>query len=102
MLESQANFRITGDDCFTIGRYAYNLKDWRHTRGWMLTALEKFDEENGTALLDVPSVYDHLSFSEYSVSENQSVGETKLCSIQCDNHFMVFASNCEIVEIKQV
>ena len=48
----------------------------------MLAALEKFDEENGTALLDVPSVYDHLAFSEYSVSENHSVGETKLQYVQ--------------------
>ena len=56
-----------GEDCFTVGRYAYNQGLWRHTRQWMLTALERFDEENGSEL-DIPSVYDHLAFSEYSVS----------------------------------
>ena len=58
----------TGKDCFTIGRYAYNQKDWIHTRQWMVTALERFDEKNDTSL-DVASVYDHLAFAEYSVGE---------------------------------
>ena len=63
----------TGKDCFTVGRYAYNRKDWIHTRQWMVTALERFDEENDTSL-DIVSVYDHLAFAEYSVGETLFVG----------------------------
>ena len=63
-------FFNAGFDCYTIGERAYNEKNWRHTRDWMLAALERFDEEGGdpTGNVDIPSIYDHLSFAEYSVS----------------------------------
>ena len=34
----------------------------------MLEALKQFDKEGGAIVdLDIPSVYDHLAYSEYSV-----------------------------------
>ncbi len=77
-----------GEDCFTVGRYAYIQKQWRHSRQWMLTALERFDEEQQSSL-DVPSVYDHLSFSEYSVSLNQSIFPT-VCIVANEHVNVVF------------
>ena len=36
----------------------------------MLEALKQFDKEGGTIVdLDIPSVYDHLAYSEYSVRQ---------------------------------
>ena len=59
---------FVGKDCFIVGRAAYNEKDWKHTRQWMLTSLERFDEENAsTSDTDIATIYDHLAFSEYSV-----------------------------------
>ena len=36
----------------------------------MLAALERFDDEGGdpTGTVDIPGIYDHIAFSEYSVS----------------------------------
>ena len=59
-----------GFDCYTVGRSAYNKQDWKHTREWMLEALKQFDKEGGTVVdLDIPSIYDHLAYSEYSVRQ---------------------------------
>lgn len=62
------NTHNIGTDCFKIGKVAYNDKDWKHTRDWMLAALEQFDHEQGKSNLDIGAVYDHLAFAEYSVS----------------------------------
>ncbi|XP_019849479.1 PREDICTED: prolyl 4-hydroxylase subunit alpha-2-like isoform X2 [Amphimedon queenslandica] len=66
---SDKGLPMSSFDCYTIGKKAYNEKNWRHTRDWMLAALERFDEEGGdpTGTVDIPSIYDHLSFAEYSL-----------------------------------
>ena len=60
------HFLLSGADCYKVGRVAYNDKDWKHTREWMLAALEQFDHEQDSTL-DIAGVYDHLAFAEYSV-----------------------------------
>lgn len=62
---------MSGFDCYAVGRAAYNEKNWKHTRSWMLAALEQFDSEGGVTtanVVDIPSIIDHIAFSEYSVS----------------------------------
>ena len=46
---------------------AYDQQHWAHSRGWMLEALRKFDEEGAGSDLDLGEVYDHLAFSEFKV-----------------------------------
>ncbi|XP_064393719.1 prolyl 4-hydroxylase subunit alpha-1-like isoform X2 [Halichondria panicea] len=51
-------------DCYRVGRLAYEEKNWKKARDWMKEALHKF-EDGGD--VDLVSIYDHLSFSEYSI-----------------------------------
>ena len=53
---------------YELGKHAYELKDWFHTRGWMDACLKKLG--SGTSKDDVSrfDVLDHLAMAEYNVS----------------------------------
>ena len=50
-----------------IGREAYYLENYWHTKEWMLECLRKMDEENDYEDVSLPEIYDFLAFSEYKV-----------------------------------
>lgn len=89
-------FVISGEDCFAIGRYAYNQQLWKHTREWMLTALERFDEESDSSL-DIPSVYDHLAFSEYSVCKILICVSMCIHNCTCMSMFCLFITYLKLL-----
>lgn len=66
-LGSASAVSMTSEDCYHIGRSAYNDEDFYHTRDWMKEALRLFDEEGDTSDLDLTLVYDHLSYAEYKL-----------------------------------
>lgn len=51
---------------YELGKHAYELKDWFHTRGWMDACLKKLG--SGTSKDDVSrfDVLDHLAMAEYN------------------------------------
>ena len=52
------------EDCFQLGRYAYNAKDYYHTYIWMQAALQKEKgEENKTV-----SRFELLDYSAYAIA----------------------------------
>jgi len=56
---------LSTSDMYELGRHAYELKDWFHTKGWMEACLKKMgaaDSEDSVSRFDV---LDHLSFAEY-------------------------------------
>ena len=71
------------NDCFLIGREAYDVEHWARTRGWMLEALKKFDEGGEGSDLDLWEVYDHLAFAEYKVRS----GARLTCITSRNNNF---------------
>ncbi|VDM98899.1 unnamed protein product, partial [Onchocerca ochengi] len=55
---------LTAEDCFKIGRAAYNKHDYYHTIMWMQEARERIEEETiSTANLE--DILEHLAFSLY-------------------------------------
>ena len=73
----------TAEDCYTVGRQAYQQKYYQHTCSWMLEALKKFDMEGGTSKVDLPSVYDHLSFSGIYAELAASYRLSHLMAVVC-------------------
>ena len=58
---------LSTSDMFELGRHAYELKDWFHTKGWMEACLKKMgaaDSQDGVQRFDV---LDYLSYAEYKV-----------------------------------
>ncbi len=60
-------FLILADDCFVLGRFAYNSGDMYHTVLWMSQAIDILDEEkNKTA--DKVELLDYLAYAMSMVS----------------------------------
>lgn len=59
---------LSVSDMFELGKHAFDLKDWFHTKGWMEACLKKMgalESEDGIRRFDI---LDHLAFAEYNVS----------------------------------
>jgi len=55
--------------CCVIGRENFLANEWKHTLLWMQEALKKsIEDEEQAKDVDIVSVYDHLSYSEYQVN----------------------------------
>ncbi|XP_065062903.1 prolyl 4-hydroxylase subunit alpha-1-like [Rhopilema esculentum] len=54
------------NDMFELGRHAYELKDWFHTKGWMEACLKKMGNMNIKDGIRRFDVLDHIAFSEYN------------------------------------
>ena len=61
---AKRNAFLNTDDMFELGRHAYNLHDWSHSKEWMITALEQPDIEEDMKYNSM----DYLSYAEYKVS----------------------------------
>ncbi|CAE1292356.1 P4HA [Acanthosepion pharaonis] len=53
---------LTADECFELGRYAYNQQDFYHTIMWMQEALELEGQEHNKTV-DRSLILDYLSFA---------------------------------------
>ncbi len=63
-------FLILADDCFVLGRFAYNNGDMYHTVLWMSEAVDIWEEEkNKTA--DKAELLDYLAYAMSMVSWRQ-------------------------------
>ncbi|XP_016120977.1 prolyl 4-hydroxylase subunit alpha-2-like, partial [Sinocyclocheilus grahami] len=62
------NAELTVDDCFDMGRLAYNEMDYYHSVLWMQQALRQMDsgEDAKTAKADI---LDYLSYSVYQMGD---------------------------------
>lgn len=61
---AKRNAFLNTDDMFELGRHAYNLHDWSHSKEWMITALQQPDIEGEMKYNSM----DYLSYAEYKVS----------------------------------
>ena len=57
------------NDMFELGRHAYDIKDWFHTRGWMEACLKKMGADVSKDGITRFDVLDHLAFAEYQVTK---------------------------------
>lgn len=59
---------LTVDDCFDMGKTAYNEADYYHAVLWMQQALKQLDtgEEAGVSKVDI---LDYLSYSVYQMGD---------------------------------
>ncbi|VDN02691.1 unnamed protein product, partial [Onchocerca ochengi] len=55
---------LTAEDCFEIGRAAYNQYDYYHTIMWMQEARERVKKETGPMMI-VEDILEYLAFSLY-------------------------------------
>lgn len=55
---------LTGQDCFEVGRAAYNNKDYYHTLEWMTEALEKIKNERPKTVKE-SEILEYLAFALY-------------------------------------
>nr|AQZ26744.1 prolyl 4-hydroxylase subunit alpha-1 [Aurelia sp. 1 GW-2014] len=53
------------NDMYELGRHAYDIKDWFHTRGWMEACLKKMGANASKDGITRFDVLDHLAFAEY-------------------------------------
>lgn len=56
------NFEYAAEDCFELGRQAYNAQDYYHTILWMEQAMEQLKVEPAKTV-DAVTVLDYLAFS---------------------------------------
>lgn len=59
---SQVLLPLPADECFELGRYAYNQKDYYHTVLWMQESLERLGVEIKPSV-GKSTVLDYLAFS---------------------------------------
>jgi len=53
-------------DCYDLGRVAYNKEDYYHTVLWMEEAYRKaYDEDPGERLVPIEEILDYLAFAHY-------------------------------------
>lgn len=61
-----ANILFTANDCFELGRIAYNDGDYYHTILWMQEALALVEKESPPTIFK-SVLLDYLSYSTYMV-----------------------------------
>lgn len=59
---------LTAEDCFDMGKIAYNDGDYYHTVLWMQQALKQIDEGEDTAI-SKSDVLDYLSYSVFQLGD---------------------------------
>ncbi|CAF3839777.1 unnamed protein product [Rotaria magnacalcarata] len=52
---------LLGHDCYGIGRVAFAKEDFYHALMWMQEALDRFDQENNTALISKINILNNLA-----------------------------------------
>ncbi|XP_069052047.1 prolyl 4-hydroxylase subunit alpha-2 isoform X2 [Lepisosteus oculatus] len=62
------NAVLTVDDCYDMGKTAYNEGDYYHTVLWMQQALKQLDEGE-EAVVTKSDVFDYLSYSVYQMGD---------------------------------
>ncbi|MBN3275777.1 P4HA2 hydroxylase, partial [Polyodon spathula] len=62
------NALLSVDDCYDMGKTAYNDHDYYHTVLWMQQALKQLDEGE-EAVVSKPDVLDYLSYSVYQMGD---------------------------------
>ncbi|MGH0117909.1 UNVERIFIED_CONTAM: hypothetical protein FKN15_074376 [Acipenser sinensis] len=62
------NALLSVDDCYDMGKTAYNDHDYYHTVLWMQQALKQLDEGE-EAVVSKPEVLDYLSYSVYQMGD---------------------------------
>jgi prolyl 4-hydroxylase len=70
---SKRGLTLTSSDCYALGRSAYNEQNWKHTRDWMLAALSQYNDGELVTGIDLPSIYDHISYAEYNVRTSDCI-----------------------------
>lgn len=53
------------NEIFELGRHAYNLNDWTHSRDWMRTALAEIRGDSSVSADQTATVLDYLAYSEF-------------------------------------
>lgn len=61
----------TAEDCFDLGRIAYNNADYYHTVLWMEQAMDQLQDND--VISDKALLLDYLAFAVYSVSTTTPV-----------------------------
>lgn len=64
----QSNAILTVDDCFDMGRTAYNDADHYHAVLWMQQALKQLDDGE-EAVVSKVDILDYLSYSVYQMGD---------------------------------
>ena len=64
---------FSAEDCFELGRIAYNQQDWYHSLKWMQETLNQLNEnrenpKNTKTDVDRAAVLDYLAYSTFVVS----------------------------------
>lgn len=91
---------LTVDDCFDMGKTAYNENDYYHAVLWMQQALQQMDdgEETKTSKLDI---LDYLSYSVYQMGDVPRAIELtrRLVSIgnQCNPRGQIIVKSLKIL-----
>jgi len=62
---------LIGDDCFQLGRMAYNSEDYYHSAVWMEEAMERMKLKKEFTMKDSVDALDYLSFSYYKMGNFQ-------------------------------
>ncbi|KAJ8318338.1 hypothetical protein KUTeg_003429 [Tegillarca granosa] len=60
---------LSAQDCFEVGRIAYNRNDYYHTTLWMEQTMGRLEEEKNKTVAK-KDILDYLSFSHYKVAED--------------------------------
>lgn len=54
---------------YISGRESYLADEWKHTRYWMIEAIEKsMKDEEQAKDVNLADIYDHLAYAEYKVT----------------------------------
>lgn len=61
------------NEIFELGRHAYNLNDWTHSRDWMRTALAEIRGDSSVSADQTATVLDYLAYSEFKVGFNDAL-----------------------------
>ena len=59
---------VAANDCFELGRIAYNSQDYYHTVLWIQEALNLYERELPEPTMDRATLLDYLAYATYMVS----------------------------------
>ncbi|XP_072120170.1 prolyl 4-hydroxylase subunit alpha-2-like isoform X1 [Mobula birostris] len=83
---------LSVDDCFELGKVAYNDGDYYHTLLWMEQTLKQL-EEGETGGVTKAEVLDYLSYSVYQMGDLRRAIELTKCLIAADPKHLRAKSN---------
>nr|XP_057922071.1 prolyl 4-hydroxylase subunit alpha-1-like isoform X2 [Doryrhamphus excisus] len=75
---------LTADDCYDLGKVAFQEDDFYHTELWMSQALRQLDQGEPPGTVDAVTILDYLSYSLYQQGELESAMEFTKRLLQLD------------------